>query len=190
MIAAAVARQTLASRCVVLVDRCNWTGHECDVLGVTTDLRIIDVEVKISRADLRADARKDKWWLRPPSSWQDGRWVRPDSIARLHPPRVWKHYYAMPAEIWTPDLVECLPSPASGVILFRERTRAPRFANDADYTVSVERRAKPCRDATRLTPEQVMNIARLANLRMWDAYQRVQSAERALRESREQEAAA
>lgn len=191
MIAAAIARQTLARRCVVLVDRCTWTGHECDVLGVTTDLRIIDVEIKISRADLKSDARKDKWWSRPPSSsWlQDGRWVRPEGIARLHPPRVWKHYYAMPAEIWTPDLVECLPSPASGVILFRERTRPHRFEGEDPLLVSVERRAKPCSDATRLTPEQVMNIARLANLRMWDAYQRAQSAERALRESRAEAAA-
>jgi hypothetical protein len=58
-IARAIALQTLARKCVVLVDNCNWTGHECDVLGVTTDLRIIDVEVKISRADLKADAKKD-----------------------------------------------------------------------------------------------------------------------------------
>lgn len=180
MIAAAIARQTLASRCVVLVDRCNWTGHECDVLGVTTDLRIIDVEVKISRADLRADARKDKWWQRPPGSWQDGRWVRPDHIAREHPPRVWKHYYAMPAEIWTPDLVECLPSPASGVLLLRHLDPP-----HPPIVVSCERRAKPDREATRLTPEQVMNIARLANLRMWDAYQRAESAQRELRRTME-----
>jgi len=58
-IARAIALQTLARRCVVLVDNCNWTGHECDVLGVTTDLRIIDVEIKISRADFRADAAKE-----------------------------------------------------------------------------------------------------------------------------------
>lgn len=174
MIAAAIARQTLASRCVVLVDRCNWTGHECDVLGVTTDLRIIDVEVKISRADLKADAKKDKWWHRPPSSWQDGQWVRPEGIALEHPPKVWKHYYAMPAEIWTPDLVECLPSKASGVILLRR----PEGSRER-IVVGVERRATPAKDATRLKPEQVMNIARLANLRMWDAYQRAQSAERA-----------
>jgi len=61
-IARAIALQTLDRKCVVLVDNCSWTGHECDVLGVTRDLRIIDVEVKISRADLKADARKDKWW--------------------------------------------------------------------------------------------------------------------------------
>ena len=59
-IARAVATQTLAKKCVVLINNCNWTGHECDVLAVTTDLRIVDVEIKISRPDLKADARKDK----------------------------------------------------------------------------------------------------------------------------------
>ena len=53
LIARAISLQTLQRKCVVLVPNCNWTGHECDVLAVTTDLRIIDVEVKISRADFR-----------------------------------------------------------------------------------------------------------------------------------------
>lgn len=52
-IARAIALQTLARKCVVLIDNCSWTGYECDVLAVTTDLRVIDVEVKISRADLK-----------------------------------------------------------------------------------------------------------------------------------------
>lgn len=61
-IARAIALQTLSRRCVVLVDNTKWTGYECDVLGVTTDLRIIDVEIKISRGDFRADAEKEKLW--------------------------------------------------------------------------------------------------------------------------------
>lgn len=93
IIATAVARDVLAKKCLVLVDNCQWTGHECDVLAVTQDLRIIDVEIKISRADLKIDARKDKWWHYQP-------WGRPRSERqpRLWPHRVWKHYYAMPSE--------------------------------------------------------------------------------------------
>jgi hypothetical protein len=168
-IARAIALQTLAKKCVVLVDNCNWTGHECDVLGVTTDLRIIDVEVKISRADLKADARKDKWWHR-----QYGEWIASERrqevtvTPRAHPPKVWKHYYAMPADIWKPELLDCLPSTASGVLLLRE----PRNWRDPQVIVQCIRRATPARDATRLTPAQAINIARLANLRMWEAYQR------------------
>lgn len=172
-IASAISRQTLARKCLVLVDNCNWTGHECDVLAVTNDLRVIDVEVKISRADLKADAKKDKWWrnltytealaagLTSPGRWdtRDGR------VAREWPPKVWKHYYAMPADIWRPELVECLPNQNSGVLLLKEQCNA-----STPIVVSCWRRAKPNRDAPRLTPEHAIDIARLANLRMWQAY--------------------
>lgn len=174
-IAAAISRQTLKSRCLLLVDRCNWTGCECDVLGVTADLRIIDVEIKISRADLRADARKDKWWVR-----QFGRWsaeaqayVQPPDVARPWPQKVWKHYYALPAEIWSDDLLDALPSKASGVLLLNGK-------KDGSVVVTCRRRATPDRAATTLTAAQALDIARLANLRMWDAYEaaRVARAER------------
>lgn len=160
-IARAIATQTLARKCVVLVDNCNWTGHECDVLGVTTDLRIIDIEVKISRSDLKADAKKEKWWHRL------CRWDEihgPDQL-RTHPPKVWKHYYALPCEIWNPALLECLPSKASGVLLLSE--------HGGIIQVCCERRATPNKDAHRLTPQQAMDIARLANLRMWEAYNKI-----------------
>lgn len=177
-IARAIALQTLARKCVVMVDNCGWTGHECDVLAVTTDLRIIDVEVKISRADLKADARKDKWWQRTFLGYGErkevfndaGRLIRVerpslyDVKALQHPRKVWKHYYAMPADIWKPELLDCLPSPASGVLLLR--------AMRSRIDVECIRRATPAKDAYKLTPEQVMDIARLANLRMWEAYHR------------------
>lgn len=152
----AISRQTLNRRCILLVDNCNWTGHECDVLGVTMDMRIIDVEVKVSRADLKADAGKEKWWRRVGWGFDGPRQLQ------QWPPKVWKHYYAMPADIWKPELVEALPSPASGVLLLKER--------HGQLYVGCERRATPAPDAHRLQPADVLNIARLANLRMWDAY--------------------
>jgi hypothetical protein len=182
LIAGEIARQTLARKCLVLVDNCNWTGNECDVLAVTRDLRIIDVEVKISRADLKADAKKDKWWHRrfvgygPEEERRNeaGRVIsrhRPaiyDNNVREWPPKVWKHYYALPKEIWKPELIDCLPSPRSGVLLL-DRDGRPRPVG-AEIRVDCIRRAQPNKDASRLKPEQVMDIARLANLRMWDAY--------------------
>lgn len=168
LIARAISLQTLARKCVVLVDNCNWTGHECDVLGVTTDLRIIDVEVKISRADLKADAKKDKWWHRSYGPWIPGT-NRQELIskAREHPLKVWKHYYALPKDIWKPELADCLPSKSSGILL----VLAPAYPGGI-VTVKCERRATPAKDAYRLKPEQVMDIARLANLRMWESYKR------------------
>lgn len=172
IIARAIAVQTLARKCVVLVDNCNWTGHECDVLGVTMDLRIIDVEVKISRADLKADAKKDKWWRRKDGfMWCQEGPLAPD-LPRTWPPKVWKHYYAMPQEIWKPELLDCLPSQASGVILMREQRNST-----TPVVADVVRRATPAKDAYRLQPAQVLDIARLANLRMWESYKKMSAGE-------------
>ncbi|EGK71925.1 hypothetical protein METUNv1_01703 [Methyloversatilis universalis FAM5] len=178
-IARAIALQTLARKCVVLVDNCGWTGHECDVLGVTTDLRIIDVEVKISRADLKADAKKDKWWHRQYGAWIPGqRRQEVTTTARQHPPKVWKHYYAMPADIWKPDLLDCLPSKASGVLLLSYGKDYTDLHHRPHVIVECIRRATPNKDATRLTPSQAIDIARLANLRMWEAYHRRDEAQK------------
>lgn len=179
-IARAMALQTFARKCVVLVDNCNWTGHECDVLGVTTDLRIIDVEVKISRADLKADAKKDKWWHQFVSGHEpvETAWGHTyqrtlyDKTPLLHPRKVWKHYYALPAEIWKPELLACLPSPASGVLLLRTGKDYTDVHHRPHVTVECIRRSTPAKDAYRLKPEEVMDLARLANLRMWEAYHR------------------
>lgn len=181
-IASYVSRFVFGRRCLLLVDRCTWTGHEADILAVTNDLRLIDVEVKISRSDFKADAKKDKWWMRrygaynPAGLTAEAKQPRVDT-ARLHPPRVWKHYFAMPEEVWSDDLTEFLPSAASGVILVKTDVKGRQPAGrpaypDAPRGHKVIRRAKPDRNAYRLSAEQAVDIARLAGLRMWDAYDR------------------
>lgn len=186
-IAGALALQTFQRKAIVLVPNCNWTGYECDLMVVEQRLRVIDVEVKISRSDLKADAKKDKWWHRQFVGYgpveevhdENGRlkWRRQDPIynstARQWPPKIWKHYYAVPAEIWDDSLLEFLPSPASGVIALVDRGRPTLDA-------CVIRRATPCRDATVLTPAQAINVARLANLRYWDARQNADRLQREL----------
>ncbi|KAG1254471.1 hypothetical protein G6F68_010834 [Rhizopus microsporus] len=44
---------------------------------------------------------------------------------REWPRQVWKHYYALPAEIWTDELLDCLGSPASGVLLLTNEGGQP-----------------------------------------------------------------
>ena len=163
IIAAALVRQTFQRKCLAVVPNCMWTGHECDLLCVEPRLRIIDVEIKISRADLKADADKDKWWQR--TGWYTPGQPRPEPVAREWPRRVWKHYYALPTHIWRPELLDALPSPASGVILLTEQ----KHTGGAWLVARVERRAKPNPQADRLTAEQVCDVARLASLRLWDA---------------------
>lgn len=166
-IGAALARNTFKSHLVV-VPNCTWTGHECDLLVVADCLRLIDVEVKISRADLKADARKDKWWRRAGGlSWRNGE-SRPPDEHRDWPPHVWKHYYAMPRDIWKSDLLDCLGSSASGVIVIGTDKHPDK------PIVEVMRRARPNRDAKPIEALSMQRIARLASLRMWDAFRDVE----------------
>lgn len=183
-IGAYLVRTLFQRKFVAVVDNCNWTGHECDLLCVTPQLHIVDVEIKISRADLKADGIKEKWWHRQFAGYgqveekydEHGRllWSKREplynSTARLHPPKVWKHYYALPATIWKPELLDCLPSDKSGVILLHERDYGGIYH-------SIARRSKPNNEAPKITPEVVNNIARLATLRLWDAYDRVRQAQ-------------
>lgn len=168
--AAALVRHTFQRKCVAVVPNCNWTGHECDLLCVAANLKIIDVEIKVTRSDLRADAGKSKWWRHVPWHMQPGK-DSPPPVSRQWPPKVWKHYYAMPASIWRPELMAELASTASGVILLK----AIRHHENSVPVVyaSVERRAIPNADARPLDAVAVNNIARLATLRLWDAYERL-----------------
>lgn len=146
-----------------ILDNCQWTGHECDMLGVTKDLRLIDIEIKISRADLKADSQKQKWkdfsikYQNPPNT----------PTYKEHPRKIWKHYYCMPESIWKPELLECLPSQSSGVILLKHHPeRNPKY----DVSARLERRAKPNTKADKISHESVIELSRLASLRMWNAY--------------------
>lgn len=167
LIARAICHQLLNRKCIVMIENTKWTGYEADVLGVTMDLRLIDIEVKISRADFKADRGKDKWWERLG-------WAREGpELLRGWPPKVWKHYYAMPAEIWKPELAEDLPSPHSGVLLLQHMRNAVQ-----PIAVHCVRRAKPAHDCDRLTAADALDVARLANLRMWEAYHELEAARR------------
>lgn len=182
-IARLLATEFFQRKYLVMVPNCNWTGHECDVLAVTENLRIVDVEIKISRSDLKADAKKDKWWERRLVAWgheerkfsPDGRLIsvrQPPVYSenqREHPPRVWKHYYCLPREIWKDELLAAMPSKASGVLLVYER--------NGRLFYDVKRRATSNKDADRIKPEEAVNLARLASLRMWDAYSQADQAQ-------------
>lgn len=156
VIARALVHQVF-ERAVAIVPNTTWTGHEVDLLVLhRPSLRVIDVEIKISRSDLKADMVKDKWWKR--HHWKndtegDGNRVR------LWPDKVWKHYYALPATIWDDKLVSSIP-PASGVLLLHEKRGV--------VSCAVHRKAKPCPAAAPITPETCLDIARLCTLRYWE----------------------
>jgi hypothetical protein len=172
-VARAIAFQVFDRRCIVLCPNCKWTGNELDLLGITMNGRIIDIEIKVSRADFLRDRSKDKWFRS--YDWKrDQPVVGPDGRARYigpridWPERVWKHYYVLPASVWKPDLLKHI-SPMSGVLLLS----CPAWdTRQESIRVRSVRRATPCRAADRLKPEAVLDIARLCNLRMWSALEK------------------
>lgn len=177
----ALAQQFFNRKYLVVVPNCIWTGHECDILAVTENLRIIDIEIKISRSDLKADAKKDKWIHRTFLGYGDEEHSyfpngRLKSIHRKSlydeqrlawPRKVWKHYYALPADIWDDSLLDTLGSPSSGVLLLS--------GTPEQLHINCRRGAKPCKDADKLSPASAVDIARLASLRMWNAYQQLEA---------------
>jgi hypothetical protein len=162
-IGGALQRQVF-NRAVCVVDNCYWTGFEADLLIVEPGLRLIDIEIKVSRADLKADYHKDKWIDFKGGGWAASR----DLLPRLAWPRkVWKHYYAVPKDIWTSELLPHLGSPKSGVLTLVDH-------GAKGISIRCEKRATPNRDAKRLTAEQVIDVARLATLRLWNSYEALQ----------------
>lgn len=146
----------LMNRSVLIVPNCSWTGSEADLLVIDKSMRIIDVEIKISRSDLKADPRKAKWYTNRP-------WSRKGQGKREWPDKVWKHYYALPKEIWDPSLLATLPE-ASGVILVRIDSRC-----SGGLATEVMRNAKPNKDAKPICPADAIDLARLTSLRLWTA---------------------
>lgn len=171
-IGAVLARRSFADALCV-VDRCTKLGDECDLLVVTRKLRVIDVEIKISRADLKRDRHKDKWiGLGEERDPETGRRLE---FKREWPRNVWKHYYVLPAPIWRDDLFEqCQPKSGVVVIDF-ECVNAGRSFNARRHgALIVKRRATPNRANTPITQAVLVDIARLASLRMWDAYAKLE----------------
>jgi hypothetical protein len=160
---------------MMAIPTCGWTGHECDLLAVTKDMRIIDVEIKISRSDFRADFGKEKWYYTPMEaseitgvSWQDY-WLGKESrVRRPWPRKVWKHYYCMPESIWIESMGAQAGSMHSGIILLSE--------DSGKIKARVHRIAKPDRKAETLSPEHVLDLARHASLRMWSAIDKLEAA--------------
>lgn len=166
LIGRGIAKAMFNNQALVMVPNCSWTGHECDVLVVTKDLRVIDVEIKASFADLKRDAGKAKWW----------RWVgwHAPKTALPWPNKVWKHWYVVSESVWR-----------DGVALTAAASENSGFAVYADGSGAIDpgtrwppskllvmRNPKPNKDASTLTPAQALDVARLASLRLWDEYAR------------------
>lgn len=92
------------------------------------------------------------------ASWHDVKLRQPVD----YPKHVWKHYYAMPEGVWRAEMIDHV-QPVSGVLVVHD-------SRGRHGDVECLRRAKPNRYAKPLDAEAIRDLARLASLRMWDAY--------------------
>lgn len=147
----ALIHSPLFQRKLIAIPHTYWAGDEADLLFAHSSRRLIDVEVKISKADLLADPKKDKW-----------RTLRGEQLE--WPRKIWKHYYCMPAPVWraSADRISELPARSGVLLLSLNRTTGAPI-------VSVARRAQANKAALQLSSDDVLDLARHAGLRMWDA---------------------
>lgn len=166
MIARAVVHSQLFQRKIIVIPGCHAAGHEADLLAVEPGGRLIEIEIKTSRADLLADLKKEKWVKRGPWIHAQQRYFE---ASRLDwPGNVWKHYYLVPAEILRrdPELASRLP-PKSGILGYS--ATGGTYKGWPLIDISPVRRVQTNRAAKPLSSFDILNMARLANLRMWDA---------------------
>jgi len=150
------------------LDNCQSTGFETDLYVVDQRMRVIDVEIKLSRADLKRDRDKAKWryeWST--ATRMNGRPTLQriqSAEPALWPAGVWKHYVAIPEEVWHDKLYAHM-SPASGLLLITDTTPDPRH-----WRVHTARKAKPNKAARPIGCEDLRKVARLQTFRLWESY--------------------
>lgn len=123
----------------LIVPNVSWglNIHECDLFIVSQAGYATEVEIKISKADLKKDADK-------PHKHQS------DLIKNL--------YFAIPEKL--EGCVEYIPERAGIIIVYR-------LKHHDDLFCKVLRKPKPNKTARKLTDEERYIVARLGALRIW-----------------------
>lgn len=114
-----------------------WTEYECDILSITTSQRPIEIEIKTSRSDFYADAKKQKW---------------------KNPLKVWKHFYIMPDNIYDDSLIERLPNHNSGILTIIE--------DNGKFYINQKKPATVIADI-KISPTKLVDMMRIINQRYW-----------------------
>jgi hypothetical protein len=143
----------------LIVPNVSWglgLAHECDILYITKSGYAHEVEIKVSRSDLLRDQKKRKY----------GDYFRE---CHYHECLVRSLTFAIPAEMGSsiPDIPEY-----AGVLLVEPHPRKKRLV------CREVRKAKPYKDARKLTDEERFNLARLGAMRIWGLKRKLLAAER------------
>jgi len=127
----------------LIVPNISWgmNIHECDLLIVTKSGYATEVEIKISKGDLKKDAEKKH-------NHED----RYNRIRRL--------YFAIPESLT--DCIEFIPERAGIIVL----SRGKNYGEDYLYC-RVLREARVNNTCKKFTDEERFNVARLGTMRIW-----------------------
>ena len=111
--------------------------HEADLFVVTKSNYVYEVELKVSKSDLKADSKKSHKHIDPK-----------DRIKRL--------YYAMPAEIYDPSLI---PEDAGVLLAVKNKTNDNR-------RVRIERKPVD-KKVRSITTKEYTKLMELCAMRVW-----------------------
>jgi hypothetical protein len=145
-IAGALSRDLFHFRRYLIVSNVSWglLPWEADLLVMTGSGYVSEVEIKISIADLKRDARKLKWSMFP------------DAHKMLK-----SRWFAMPARVWDhKDAPASVPADAGVIVVDGAFVRVVRDANVND-------------DARALTKDEQFQLARLGSMRHWSRLGRI-----------------
>lgn len=130
----------------IIVPNISWgLGiHECDLLIVTTSHYAIEVEIKISKADIVAD--KKKWH-------------------NHYSKKIRSLMFAIPEELQS--CIDLIPVQA-GVILIKE------YDTNHQLYCHIARKGQINTDARKLTDKEVLHAAKLGAMRTWKLRETIQ----------------
>lgn len=151
-------------RATLVVPNASWGAgvHECDLLILTTSGYLTEIEIKVTKADLVADLKKEHAH-------------RSNKIKKL--------FYAFPASVIDrPGVKEVVPAHAGIISVDMERWSdgRPNYWRAHPHTARVVREAEVNKMARPITDEERYQLARLAALRIWDLKKRLQRVRHAL----------
>ena len=140
----------------IIVPNISWgmNLHECDLLIIRKSGYGIEVEIKVSKSDLKADTKKGH-----------------NHIDRLD--RLSELYFAIPD--YMKDCIEYIPERAGILVLIK---------NDWGLNISILRKAQVNKNRRKFTDEEMLKIAHLGTMRIWNLKRTINSYHRKLRKKK------
>jgi hypothetical protein len=130
----------IGCRQYLIVPNISWGMglHECDLLVCTKANYLWEVEIKVSKADLKKDREK---------------------LHGHHNKKIKRLYFAIPEKLYNEECLSYIPERA-GIFIVKE-------LNDGRHFVILKRAPKPNKNAQPITEKEKSKMAELGAMRIW-----------------------